>query len=321
MTYDKPFKTYKEQIELLRSKNIQINDERNAERLLSTFSYYTLINGYKTAFLENSDSEQFIHGVTLENLVRLHVINSDINTIIFKYIIHVEKMFKTKLSYIIGRDYGITTNRILNRSDTNDYLNPYHYRGGHVTNTLASIQDALYQCRPNTSTYHYLTTKNHVPPWILVNDISFGKSIRWYTILQPNAKKELCDQFLPFSDLNEMDKKEFFRNGIEFLKNYRNCIAHGNKVLSNTLTSTIPKRQSLVIFKVLTDEREIDEIKRTNNNIFEVLLYLLAFLTDSLLSFKFNHELSSIFYRNKDFKCGNKTLYEIFQIPKDLLNH
>lgn len=45
-TYDKPFKTYEEQIELLRTRNLNISDPEFAIHALDTISYYDLINRY-----------------------------------------------------------------------------------------------------------------------------------------------------------------------------------------------------------------------------------------------------------------------------------
>ncbi len=48
--YDKPFKTYDEQIKILLSRNINIPDYDFARMVLSSLSYYTIINGYKDTF-------------------------------------------------------------------------------------------------------------------------------------------------------------------------------------------------------------------------------------------------------------------------------
>ena len=51
IVYDKPFKTYKEQIEILKNKyKLNIKNENFALELLSTISYYDLINGSKESF-------------------------------------------------------------------------------------------------------------------------------------------------------------------------------------------------------------------------------------------------------------------------------
>ena len=47
---EKDFKTYKEQILLLKRKKLIINDEVHAIELLKRASYFALINGYKKHF-------------------------------------------------------------------------------------------------------------------------------------------------------------------------------------------------------------------------------------------------------------------------------
>ena len=47
----KTFKTIDEQIELLRSRNLQIRDYETAKEILLSNNYYYLINGYKDLFL------------------------------------------------------------------------------------------------------------------------------------------------------------------------------------------------------------------------------------------------------------------------------
>ena len=52
IVYDKPFKTYKEQIEILKNKyKLNIKNENFALELLITISYYNLINASKESFL------------------------------------------------------------------------------------------------------------------------------------------------------------------------------------------------------------------------------------------------------------------------------
>lgn len=47
----KPFKTYDEQIDILKSRNLEIKDKSKAKDILSQINYYNLINGYKDPFL------------------------------------------------------------------------------------------------------------------------------------------------------------------------------------------------------------------------------------------------------------------------------
>ena len=51
--YDKPFRTYDEQISYLKTcHGLDIHDADFARRVLRSISYYDIINGYKDSFME-----------------------------------------------------------------------------------------------------------------------------------------------------------------------------------------------------------------------------------------------------------------------------
>ena len=50
-------KTYEEQLEILKKRNLKILDEKRAKKILSVENYYALINGYKEFFLKSSNPE------------------------------------------------------------------------------------------------------------------------------------------------------------------------------------------------------------------------------------------------------------------------
>ena len=83
IVYDKPFKTYKEQIEILKNKyKLNIKNENFALELLSTISYYDLINGSKESFFEK-DSEIFEENTDIIDLFLFKILDKNIqNTIV-----------------------------------------------------------------------------------------------------------------------------------------------------------------------------------------------------------------------------------------------
>ena len=113
--YDKPFLTYEEQMDLMESRNIIIQNRDFTRRALSGLSYYTIINGYKNTFLSQIGTDNFIEGTKFEDLYTLHIIDTNLNTVILKYILFVERYLKTKLSYIIPilRTYPIVIQKII----------------------------------------------------------------------------------------------------------------------------------------------------------------------------------------------------------------
>ena len=100
--FDKPFKTYDEQIEIIKSRNIKIEDPVFARNVLSSISYYAIINGYKNSFLLSQETESFVDGTSFEDLYTLHWLDTSLSNLLFKYILYIEQSLKTKISYLVS---------------------------------------------------------------------------------------------------------------------------------------------------------------------------------------------------------------------------
>lgn len=71
---EKTFKSIVEQIQILKSRNILIEDYNKTYGLLNNNNYYYLINGYKNLFLNNeSNTENYINGTKIEEIHSLYL--------------------------------------------------------------------------------------------------------------------------------------------------------------------------------------------------------------------------------------------------------
>lgn len=61
MIDDKPFKTYNQQLKILRLRGLEVPTNGKPKRALEKIGYYTLINGYKLLFLARSTNGKVIH--------------------------------------------------------------------------------------------------------------------------------------------------------------------------------------------------------------------------------------------------------------------
>ena len=104
ITYDKPFKTYEELIAIMEERHIEIPDKEFAIQALTNYSYYGIINGYKDTFLQISGTDNFIPGTNFNELYTLHILDTSLNNIIFKYIIFLERALKSRLSYLVAQE-------------------------------------------------------------------------------------------------------------------------------------------------------------------------------------------------------------------------
>lgn len=209
--FDKPFKTLDEQIELLKSRKLIIQDEEYAKSILITTSYYTLINSYKSMFCEN---DIFKDGIQFNDLVKYNHFEYDVQMLIFKQLISLENSFKTKTSYVLSQQFGVHHKQ---------YLNPknFHNRNTKLISKLKFINDII-ENDENYPIKHYRLEKNHIPPWILMRNMTFGQVLTFYIQFQSKTKNEI-EKYFP----NIHVPLNIY---LGVIKSYRNKIAHGTPI-------------------------------------------------------------------------------------------
>ena len=82
---DKPFQTYSQQINLLKIRNLTINDDEFAKHFLKVYSYYDLINGNVDSLLISHHPDKFKDNVTFENLVQIKFIEERLKSLFLSW--------------------------------------------------------------------------------------------------------------------------------------------------------------------------------------------------------------------------------------------
>ena len=322
INYDKPFQTYEQLLKIMEDRHIIINDREFAIQALINYSYYGIINGYKNTFLQMPNTDNFIPGTTFEQLYTLHLIDTSLNNIIFKYILFLEKALKSRLSYLVAENYGVYTDpNDLKCADESDYLCRKYYSNStkRRTNVLRKLKDHLSLDAKSPIMIKYLKKKNHFPPLIITTNIQYVLAIEWYNILTSADKKTVCDSFISSGLLPDDQAKEFVRKTFELTKEYRNKIAHGNRTFSILSLPQLPKHQLLTLTFNAVSEEEYNN-RMGQNDTMAVILALIIMLSDKYLIANFRHELSNILMPYSKTIFNNKTIFEIFGFPNDLFD-
>ncbi len=311
---DKPFKTYDQMLDILESRHVIISNRSFAKDVLASVSYYTLINGYKNMFSFN-ENDVFNPPVLFEDFYILQKFDFELNNILFKYIISIENMLKSHLSYRISENYGVVTDLSKeNALGDEDYLAKSHYRNTSKTNNILYKIKKYASDSKNIGIQHYARNHNHIPCWILINGIPFGIAIQWYNILKPDDKSYVAEKMLRTSKLNIEEKKEFILKALKILRLYRNSIAHGNIVFSNTINVELPKRQTVIIANgFITQEDYLHGIGRTD--LIATIIAISAFIPDRDKEM-FISQITAIFEDISEtiFSNGN-TIYDFLNLP------
>ncbi len=226
--YDKPFKTYDEQISYLQTcHGLDIHNIDFARRVLRSISYYDLINGYKDSFMEG---DKFKPHISIEFLYQFYTIDREFQDLLFNQILLIENHFKTELAYVLAKDFGVYELEYLAK---NNFL-PKHNKI-YFDKELQKIT-GIYHPKKGVPipqpTRHYSENHNHIPPWILFKNISFGTAINLFQLMKSPQKQYVTNALIPSTTLEYKQKVEFLINGLNLSRRCRNTIAHNLKFIS-----------------------------------------------------------------------------------------
>lgn len=210
----KVFKTIQEQISILESKGLIIDDYLFTEDILIRENYF-FISGYRHLFLKSPKDRNFIKGTTFRELYALFNFDRQVRNIVFKNLLIIENNLKSIISYQLSKKYGFREK---------DYLKPENFTK--VPDKQRQLSDTLKkmkrQIRVNgaqhSATSHYLRNYGYIPLWVVVKVLSFGIVGELYTVMKREDQEEIANIY----DLSINNLLTY----LPILSNYRNLCAH-----------------------------------------------------------------------------------------------
>ena len=266
---NKIFKNLDQQIEILESRNLVINDKEKAKEILLKENYFFL-NGYRHMFLDGEKSKNFLPGTTFEELYATFTFDRNIRNIMFKYLLIVENNIKSIISYQLSKKYGFKEK---------DYLDPKNFtqdslKSRHVYDILNKMNRQIrVNGKQHTATLHYLSNYGYIPMWILVKVLSFGIIAELYSILK------LEDQ-ASIANLYNLDS-EVLSDYLYLLANFRNLCAHEDILYDHRTQREIPDNKYHYMLNI---EKKDNHYMYGKNDLFAVVIMLKQLLTDKEFS-------------------------------------
>ena len=105
MRFNKSHKTVDEQIELLRSRGMVIDDQDTARHYLSHLNYYRL-SGYWLPFESDHQNHIFRDGTHFKNVLNLYIFDRELRLLVLDAIERIEISLRTQWVYWMAEDYG-----------------------------------------------------------------------------------------------------------------------------------------------------------------------------------------------------------------------
>ena len=227
------FKTIEEQINILKSRGLVIENEQYAKDILLRYNYYKIINGtYK--FLIDKETNMYKKGTKFNDLVDLHEFDKELKKILISTMLEIERISRSIISYKFVEKYP----------QPGAYLNPKNYDSKdieYVNINIERMQESIQKFEEeknyNRSIKYYLSKYNSVPFWFIVNFMTFGNIINIYDTFDYSLKEKIADEFQKFVEenieknidghLTPSQLESFLKNA----KDIRNICAHDNLIL------------------------------------------------------------------------------------------
>jgi len=215
--YNKQFLNIEEQINLLKSRGLIVNDEEKAKFFLKHIGYYHL-SIYAKAY-QNSE-EQFKNETTFEDIINLYNFDKKLRILILDILERIEMSFKCVLSHEITKT----------RSDNYWYtIDKNNYKD------KDKIEDILNELRTSKEIYieHFYKTypkSNYPPAWIFFESLTFGKCIIFARNLDEKERQIIAG----FYKLSKASINMLFQ-----LSLLRNACAHHVRVWNRDFTMQV----------------------------------------------------------------------------------
>lgn len=261
----KVFKTIDEQVEILKSKGLVIDDEANAKDILLRENYFFL-NAYRSVFISHDGTRKFIPGTTFDELYSLFKFDRQIRNIIFKNILIIENNYKSMLSYVLSKSYGYKER---------DYLNPNNFdntkaKSKQINDLLRKLKRQIrINATQNRATSHYINNYGYIPLWVSVKVLSFGIISELYSVLKPEDQNQLASMY----HIKSID----LLNYLPILANYRNLCAHEDILFDHRTQKAIDDTKYHTMLQIELNEE--DEYIYGKRDLFALILILKSMLS------------------------------------------
>ena len=275
------FKTYDEQIEILRNRGMIISDEDSVRELLQLNNYYNLINGFKDIFIRQGVTpESFIQGVSFNEIFALYSFDKKLRQLLSQLLIVIERSFASIIAYEFSKSFPNHDDSYLDVNNYNLTITSVDKLTGNsfiLANELIfgakGLQKTLDKLitENNPMICHYKAKYNRIPLWVFINTLSFGTLSIMYKCFRDRERGNIAKSFSKISGNNSFPND--IQKGISTLVLLRNKCAHDQRIYDfNPHPTTIGQNKFLNTYLQSADNR---------NSLFGAISYMSFFLKES----------------------------------------
>lgn len=270
------YKSIDEQIQLLKSRGLFIDNEARAKKVLLHYNFYKVINGTRLFLSKPGDPYRYRKGVTFHDVEAIHEFDKAIKKHFLNAVLDIERHLRSIVSYVFMKHHP----------EEEAYLKTENFNKNKAlvsanTHTLTkTIEKYKEEKNYEKSIAYYFDKYDHVPLWFLINFVSLGKLVNFYQTMKAKEQYEVANLFTDFLYENIEEAKGYYITSQQFesfilnIREIRNVVAHDNMILNYLCDA------SVAFIGPIHDEWQIRK-EDDRSNVFNVYLIMQAFLSRS----------------------------------------
>lgn len=255
ISYNKKALTASEQVELLKSRGLVVEDEKLAIHTLTHINYYRL-SAYIYPFFKDKENHLFKERVTFQDILDVYNFDRELRLLLLDAIERIEVSIRTNIIYVLSLKYGSFW-----LSDKDIFYNESRYRGN-----VEKLKEELSRSDEKFLKHYFSKYSEDIPPaWISLEIASFGiVSLLFKNLKSTKDMKEISNRY----GLNHIT----FTSWLHSLTYVRNLCAHHSRVWNRELgiPPSVPKN----IGGVWLNKSE----SYKNDRVFYIIAILIYFL-------------------------------------------
>lgn len=304
---DKPFKTFDEQIEILESRKLTVNDRNKARNILSNNNYYFL-TGYKTLLLKSNSLDEYKDDATFDDLYNLYKLDKEIKMLTLDVLLQIEQKTKTIMAYELCLRYG-------NECGCYKDITNFDIYNKNTVKMIDKVKGQVDSAKlKNKALRHYVDKHSgDIPFWVAVKVITFGTMQKMYSSLKPSDKDYISKKLICKNIENKRAKA--IESFLELIVDERNACAH-DEMFMNFIHNKIkiPETKYHNAFDLYKNDK--NEIVAGRKDFLALLIVIKHFVSDDCFK-KYINTLKSILNNHLAITTiyNEKELYRYIHLP------
>ncbi|AJD89650.1 hypothetical protein JMA_03330 [Jeotgalibacillus malaysiensis] len=178
-------KTYEQQINILKERNLIINDSEEALSFLKRVNYYRF-SAYGLTLRQKENKNLFQNGTTFHHMKMLYNFDQKLRDLLMNHLELIEIEFRSKIAYHHAHEFGA-----LGYLDSNNFSSKTSHE-----NFIKELDKQISKSGKELFVLHHKSKYGgEFPFWVAIEVVSFGVLSKLFRNLKEDTKSEVVKDF------------------------------------------------------------------------------------------------------------------------------